>query len=483
LVNQPTNQPTIHPSNQPSIHPSNQPTIHPSIIQKTEHFVVYRKRLELFPITAQMIGDGADARLTVAGCDLGELAERFGTPLYLYDQATMDNAAEEYRQACRQFFPGDSGVTLAGKAFLCLAAAQWVARQDFWLDCTGAGEISVAVAAGLSRRNLLVHGVNKTQEDLTAAITQAGVIVVDNLSELERLAQLIADSPVTSPEIWLRVKPGVAVDTHAYRQTGQTESKFGLGPTEAAEAVVRSLSWGLPIRGLHFHQGSHFHDSAPIGPALATVLDLVAKIGAQTGWLPQTLSPGGGWGVPYHEDELPHPPLARYVEFVAAALVDGCQKRGLPLPRLQFEPGRSLVARAGVALYRVGAVKVAGDRRWVLIDGGMADNPRPALYGARYSALPVQAPQRSPAGPVWLAGPYCESGDVLIKDLPLPDLSAGELIAVPVSGAYHLMMGSNYNGARKPAVVWLRDGRAQLIQRRETLADLVARDLPLDDGQ
>jgi diaminopimelate decarboxylase len=208
-------------------------------------------------------------------------------------------------------------------------------------------------------------------------------------------------------------------------------------------------------------------------------LDVVAAVQAQTGWLPQTLCPGGGWGVPYHEEELPHPSIEQYVAFVAGELAKGCQQRGLPLPRLQLEPGRSLVARAGVAIYRVGAVKQAGARRWVLIDGGMADNPRPALYGARYSALPVAQPQRQATGPVWLAGPYCESGDVLIQGLPLPDLSPGELVAVPVSGAYHLMMGSNYNGARKPAVVWINQGKAQLIQRRETLADLVARDMPL----
>jgi diaminopimelate decarboxylase len=356
-----------------------------------------------------------------------------------------------------------------------------------WVDCTGAGEIAVAVAAGVPRAQLLVHGVNKSDEDLAAAVAHAGVIVVDNLSELKRLAALYR-APATSspaagasdlPALWLRVRPGVAVDTHAYRQTGQSDSKFGMAPQEALDAVLFCRAHNLPLTGIHFHQGSHFHDPTPIGPALATVLDLIEELHGQSGWSPGVLSPGGGWGVPYHEDDLPHPPIEEYVAFVAQAVVEGCRSRGLALPRLQLEPGRSIVARAGVAIYRVGAVKRTPHRRWLLLDGGMADNARPALYGARYTALPVCEPQRPGAGPASLGGPYCESGDVLIEDLPLPELAEGELIAVPVSGAYHLAMGSNYNGARKPAVLWVRDGQAHVIQRRETLADLLGRDLDL----
>jgi diaminopimelate decarboxylase len=188
------------------------------------------------------------------------------------------------------------------------------------------------------------------------------------------------------------------------------------------------------------------------------------------------LCPGGGWGVAYHEDDLPHPPVEAYVRLIAESIVAGCRQRELPLPHLHLEPGRSLVARAGVALYRVGAVKQTGHRRWVLLDGGMTDNPRPALYGARYSALPVWQPRRPEAGPAWLAGPFCESGDVLIEALPLPQVQPGELVAVPVSGAYHLSMSSNYNGARRPAVLWLEDGAACLIQAREMEKDLIRRD-------
>lgn len=435
-------------------------------------------RLSLFPITTQTNSTPAGESLSIGGIDLAELAKQYGTPLYIYDQATMDAAAESYRQALARHYPGKSGVTFAGKALLFTAAAQWVQQQGFILDCTGAGELHIAATAGLSPSQILVHGVNKSDEDLIAAVELGGIIVVDNPTELARLAQLAAQG-TTLPELWLRVRPGVAVDTHAYRQTGQHDSKFGFSVEEVIDAIGKAQAEALPVTGFHFHQGSQFFDPAPIGPGIDTVLDLAQTLYQRYGWVAQTISPGGGWGVAYHEDELPQPSIDAYVEFIAKRMVEGCQSRGLSLPRLHVEPGRSLVARAGVALYRVGATKKTPSRRWLMIDGGMADNTRPALYGARYSALPVQNPSREAAGPAWLAGPYCESGDVLIEDLPLPQIEVGELLAIPASGAYHINMGSNYNGARKPAVVWLRDGKAHLVQRRETVNDLLLRDFPL----
>ena len=437
-------------------------------------------RLPLFPVTASLVSGPAGDELAIDGRSLRELAEQFGTPLYVYDQATMDGAVDEYRRSLAAHYAGEAGITLAGKAFLCVAAAQWAQRQGLWLDCTGRGELRIAAAAGTDRSRILVHGVNKSAEDLAAAVRQAAVIVVDNLIELERLAAMLDPvQPDSRPELWLRVRPGVAVDTHAYRQTGQQDSKFGMDAREITQAVRICIARSLPLTGLHFHQGSHFHDPTPIRPALELVLDLVEDLHEETGWLPAALCPGGGWGVAYHEEDLPHPPIDAYVAFVASLLAESCRRRGLPLPCLQLEPGRSLVARAGVAVYRIGAVKQSTQRRWLLIDGGMADNPRPALYGARYSALPVSDPTRPPVDRASLAGPYCESGDILIEDLPLPALEPDELIAVPVSGAYHLSMGSNYNGACRPAVVWLHQGQAHLIQRREDPDDLIARDMPL----
>ncbi len=444
----------------------------------TQHDLLDR-RLPLFPVTTRTEGPAGNTHLRIAGCNLAELARQYGTPLYLYDRASLEVALQGYRQALADAYPGTSGLTYACKAYLCTAIAQWSQNRDLWLDCSGAGELAIAAAARAPRAHILVHGVNKSQADLQAALSIAGTIVVDNLIELARLVALAKENPGPTPDLWLRLRPGLAVKAHAYTQTGQDDSKFGLSPTEFIQAVRICLKERLPLTGLHFHQGSHFRDPSPLGPAIETALDLIQEIRSNEGWSPQVICPGGGWGVPYHEDDLPHPSVEEYVRFIAQHLVDGCQSRGLPLPHLQLEPGRSIVARAGVSLYRVDAVKTTLTRRWLLLDGGMADNPRPALYGARYSALPVENPERPAAGPTWLAGPYCESGDVLISDLLMPDVQPGEFIAIPTSGAYHLSMGSNYNGARKPAVLWLDNGKACLIQRRETLDDLVRRDLPL----
>ena len=434
-------------------------------------------RLGLFPGTALIEEKEGVERLHIGGCDLADLARSYGTPLYLYDQATLDDAVEAYRRALAESYAGGSGITYASKAFLCIAIAQWVQQQGLWLDCTGVGELRVAAAAGVSRDQILVHGVNKSELDLRTAVTQAGTLVVDSLAELRRLISLLEDKTLDSlPDLWLRIRPGLAVRTHTHTQTGQEDSKFGMSRDEVMEAAQICHQHHMPVTGLHFHQGSHFCEPEPVGAALGTALDLVQELQSRYGWLPEVLCPGGGWGVAYHEDDLPQPDIAQYVGFVARMLSEGCLRRGLPSPRLQMEPGRSIVARAGVALYRVGTVKHTAQRRWLLLDGGLADNPRPALYGARYSALPVEQPHRPASGPAWLAGPYCESGDILIEALPLPDIQPGELVAVPVSGAYHLSMASNYNGAPRPAVVWLRDGEPQLVQERERIDDLIRRD-------
>jgi diaminopimelate decarboxylase len=425
------------------------------------------KRLQLFPDTARIENDS----LTIGGCDLNALADEFGTPLYLYDRATLETAVSTYRRALHDFYPGQDLLTYAGKAYLCLALAEWTQQHGLWVDCSGLGEISIAVAAGVKREHLLVHGVNKSAPDLESAIAHAGVIVVDNLAELEHLFHLAR--PGSLPDLWLRLQPGLAVETHTYTQTGGQDSKFGMVAEEIVLAANLCHKNGLTVKGLHFHLGSQFRDPSPLSAAIGKVLDLAVAIGLSQAW---TLSPGGGWGVAYHEDDLPQPDVESYVRFIADAVKDGCQTRRLALPRLHLEPGRSMIARAGVALYRVGVVRQTAQRIWILLDGGLADNYRPALYGARYSALPVRQPDRQDVAPVWMAGPYCESADVLIEALPFPEVREGDLIAVPVSGAYQLSMSSNYNGARRPAVIWLESGRASLIQQRETPEDLYRRD-------
>lgn len=428
-------------------------------------------RLSLFPISTTI----KDDKLMISGCDVESLAEKHGTPLYLYDRAELDHAAGLYRHALAESWPGAWSVTYAGKAFLVTAIAQWAAGQGFTVDCTGAGEIGVAAHAGLTREQILVHGVNKSEEDLLAALRHAGTIVVDNLSELRKLARLAGEGSL--PDLWLRFQPGLAVQTHhAATQTGHEGSKFGMSDLQIMEAAAFCRENNLPLKGIHFHQGSQFRDPSPLQPAIEKALDLAQEIGLESGeW---HFSPGGGWGVAYHEDELPQPDVREYIRAVTGWTRKSCQRRGINLPHLHLEPGRSLVARAGVAVYRVGTVKQTGDRTWLLVDGGMADNPRKALYGARYACLTVTKVTGIPTVKASIAGPFCESGDVLIEEVMLRSIEEGELIAIPVSGAYHISMASNYNGARRPAVLMVdvstvSTGEARAMMTRETVDDLM----------
>ncbi|MEN8097889.1 MAG: diaminopimelate decarboxylase, partial [Chloroflexota bacterium] len=436
-------------------------------------------RLPLFPVTTEIKPTTIGEQLTIAGCTMTELADQFGTPLYIYDAATLDAAVLSYQQSLADFYPGESGITYAGKAFLSVAMAQWTQRQNLWVDCTGLGELRIAAAAGVPRKHTLLHGVNKSYQVLSTGIAQAGTIVVDNLTELNRLVELCSQVEAPCSSLWLRFRPGEAVETHTYITTGQKDSKFGMSEVEIMQAAHICRMNRLPFSGLHFHLGSQFSEPGPIEHALEKTLDLAEELGLESDW---TLCIGGGWGVSYHEDELPHPSIADFVQYAAETVEDGCTQRGIPLPRLHLEPGRSLVARAGVALYRVGTVKRTPTRRWILVDGGLADNPRFALYQARYSALPVVDPTRPNVDAAWIAGPFCESGDVLIEQLPFPEVQPDELIAVPASGAYQLSMANNYNGATRPAAIWLEDGKASLIRARETPDDLIRKDKSLIDN-
>ena len=414
--------------------------------------------------------------MTIAGSDVAALVRDHGTPLYLYDRITMDQAVAVYKSALAELYPAPAFITYAGKAFLCRAIAQWIRELDLWADCTGDGEIAIAESGGVPRGHILVHGVNKSNADLNRAVRAAGTIVVDNLTELKRIQVILSEAKDTKKDItlWLRLLPGVAVETHhVHTQTGQYDSKFGMTRGEILEAAAFCKSNNLPLKGIHFHQGSNFRNVSPLKAAIDLGLDLANEIGFEHDW---HFSPGGGWGVAYHEDELPQPDTNEYVRVIAEEVIKGCKTRGLTLPHLHLEPGRSLVARAGVAIYEVGAIKRRGDKILILTDGGMTDNPRFAMYGARYSCLPVAHPGREAIERVSIAGPYCESGDVVIEDLLMPRLEEGELIAIPVSGAYHLSMSSNYNGSRRPCVLWLEPGQAKVIIRRETSADLLRRD-------
>ncbi len=324
----------------------------------------------------------------------------------------MNNAVADYQSALQNYYPAPSHITYAGKAFLCKAIAEWTQTRGLLVDCTGEGEIGIAVAGGVPREHILVHGVNKSLADLKSAVQNAGTIIVDNLAELRALESnsLLLERQEQAPalQIWLRLLPGVSVHTHhAHTETGQHNSKFGMTRPELLEAVQFCREKQLPLKGIHFHLGSNFRDPEPLISAIELALDLAKEIGFTEEW---HLCPGGGWGVAYHEDELPSPSIESYVGGIAQAVVEGCQGRGLSLPHLHLEPGRSLIARAGAVIYRVGAVKKRGDKTWLLIDGGMGDNPRFALYGVRYTCLPVTSISAERSERVSIGGPFCEIG-------------------------------------------------------------------------
>lgn len=432
-------------------------------------------RLDLFPDSARVAADG---HLHLAGLDTVHLAEEFGTPLYLYDAATLRARLGAYREALSTSYRAAACVAYAAKAFFCTAVAQWVAAEGLDLDVVSGGELYVALHGGVPAARIHFHGNAKSPEELAFAL-EAGVgrIVVDNFYELELLSHLAAQRKMRAA-IWLRLSPNVDAHTHAYRKTGLLDSKFGfpLATGDALRAARRALADPyLALVGLHAHVGSQIFEAAPFVQTVGVLLDL-ARILQEEGATLEELSPGGGWGVRYVESDPPAP-IEPYVRAVSAAVAAGCQARGLSLPRLVLEPGRSLVGPAGVAVYTVGARKEIPDvRTYLSVDGGMADNIRPALYGASYTALLANRADQPPTETVTIAGKFCESGDLLIRDLTLPHAEPGDLLAVPVSGAYNLAMSSNYNLALRPAAVWLEAGTARSILRRETYEDLLRRE-------
>jgi diaminopimelate decarboxylase len=441
------------------------------------------ERLKLFPSTACI---GEEGELRVGGCSAPALAGEFGTPLYVFDEIMLRERCRAYRQALARHYAGWGRVAYASKAGLNLALAQLIEQEGLSLDVVSGGELFVARRAGFPAGRIHLHGNNKSPAELRAAL-DAGVerIVVDNMYELDLLERLAAERDVTVP-IWLRLSPGVDVHTHDYRKTGLLDSKFGI-PIEtgqAQQAVAQALgSPHVELLGLHAHIGSQILEVAPFCVTADRLLGFAAGMKDAYGFELRELSPGGGWGIAYRPDE-DAASIDSYVEKVTQAVVQACRRFGLPLPALTLEPGRSIVGPAAVALYRVGARKeIPQVRTYVAVDGGMADNIRPALYGARYTAVAAEKAGQTPEETVTIAGRFCESGDVLIRDVELPRLEPGDLLAVPVVGAYSLPMASNYNLVPRPAVVLVRDGQAQLIQRRESLEELVARDFPLRDPE
>jgi diaminopimelate decarboxylase len=424
--------------------------------------------------------------LEIGGCDAVALAVEYGTPLYVLDESRIRERCRAWREAFESRYPSVA-VEYAAKAFLCLAMARLVDEEGLNLDVASAGELYTALQAGFPPARLVFHGNNKSLLELEMAVgAGVGRIVVDNLAELDLLAGVAAALPDAGrppQEILIRVIPGVDPHTHRRIRTGQVDTKFGLSLTSGAalDAVRQAVGTpGLLFTGVHGHVGSNLHDATAHLQALEAMLDFAVAIRDETGLNVEELNLGGGLGVPYLPGETVLP-VDRFAAALTEALVEGLAVRHLPQPRLQLEPGRAIVAEAGVTLYTVGAIKDVpipddpGTRRYVAVDGGMSDNPRPQLYDAVYTAFLANRAGEGPDTEVRVAGKHCET-DVLIGSVTLPDPRPGDLLAVPVTGAYTYAMASNYNRLTRPAVVFVRDGAARLVVRRESLEDLIRND-------
>ncbi len=419
--------------------------------------------LALFPDSAALDG----ASLSIGGLSAGALAEEHGTPLVVLCEQTVRANARALRAALGR----DGRVFFGTKAFPNVALLRVLAEEGIGADVASEGELAFARRAGLDGSRLVVHGNNKDHAFLRAAAATGAPVVLDAPDE----AALAAAAGVA--HVLVRVTLGVDADTHEAIRTGHHGSKFGLPPAQARRVVAEALDLGLAVLGVHVHVGSQLADFDAQAETIVRLAGFVASCRDEVGWTAQVADLGGGFGIRHHPaDEVPEAAdlAASATSTARLAFVEA----GLPKPEIWLEPGRSLVGRAGVTLYRVGSVKRLPERTWVAIDGGMSDNPRPQLYDARYTALSASRVDEPVDEVVSVAGMHCESGDVLIDDVALPSPHRGDLLAVPATGAYTLAMASNYNGVPRPAAVLVGDGSARLIRARETVEDLLAHEAP-----
>lgn len=433
-------------------------------------------KLSLFPLTAKV---GSHGHLHIGGCDCIELSKKFGTPLYVFDEDTLRSRCREFKTEFTRRY-SDTIILYASKAFLNRALATLLKEEGLGLDVVSGGELSVAKSVDFPKEDVYFHGNNKTADELKLALDWGiGRIVIDNFDELELLNSLAREAGLRQ-NILLRLNPGVDPHTHRHTTTGILDSKFGFpladGQAETAMAKAMSAS-NLNLVGLHFHLGSPIPDISPYETAISLVLNFAREMKTKHRFSLDEFSPGGGFAARYTIDQQ-IPGIADYAEAITARITGLAKELGLTRPKLIIEPGRAVVAQAGVALYTVGSIKdIPGVRRYVCVDGGIGDNIRPALYEAGYEALVANKVGDDESTKVTIAGKYCESGDILARDVKLATVSAGDVIAIPVSGAYSIPMSSNYNMVPRPAIAMVKDGKARLIRKRETYKDLMRLDV------
>ena len=416
--------------------------------------------------------------LEIGGCDTVKLAREFGTPLYVLDEALLRSQCRDYGRELAKIYP-DSTVIYASKALMNMSVCKIIEEEGLGLDVVSGGELYTAFKAQFPMEKVFFHGNNKSPEELRMALEyNVGHIIVDNLYELETLNRL-AIIYGKKAKILFRLTPGIDAHTHTYTQTGQQDSKFGLGINDGVAAGVIGQALALPgveVVGVHCHIGSQIFDITPFELAAEVVFDFLEKFRASTGFVARVLDMGGGLGIVYHEGDNPAS-VKDLVSLIADAVMKESEKRDYPLPRLILEPGRSLVGEAGTTLYTVGSVKeIPNIRSYVAVDGGMADNPRVALYQAEYEGIIANKASQKATKLVTITGKCCESGDMLIWDALIAEPDPGDIMAIFSTGAYNYSMASNYNRLTRPAMTLVNQGQADLIVARETYEDLISLD-------
>lgn len=425
----------------------------------------------LMPLTAKV---NQQDHLEIGGCDVADLVKRFGSPLYILDEETLRTACRQYRQAFEQYYPGESTVIYASKAWNCLAVCAIVANEGLGIDVVSGGELYTALEAGIDPSLIYFHGNNKSIDELQFAIETSCTIVVDNWYELKTLVALASpDQPV---RIMLRLTPGIECHTHEYIRTGHLDSKFGFDPDQLEQVFeFVSKQASLNCVGLHAHIGSQIFELQPHQDLPGVMVQWMRKA-AQYNLPVRELDLGGGLGIRYTESDDP-PSIADWVRVVCEAVVQACTAQEMPLPKLIAEPGRSLIGSACVTAYTVGSQKVIPElRTYVTVDGGMSDNPRPITYQSVYRAVLANRMSAAATETVAIAGKHCESGDIVIKQAQLPPTQAGDTLVVMATGAYNYSMASNYNRLPRPAAVLVNAGEANIILQRENYQDLVRQD-------
>ncbi len=426
------------------------------------------------------MGVTAEGHFTFGGADTTELAAEYGTPLYVMDENMVRKAVRRFMDSMEKYYGGRGEVHYASKAFSCMEMCRIINSEGAGLDAVSIGELYTAVKAGFDVKKIGFHGNNKTDEELRYAVeVGVGHIIVDNISELERLEKIAAELG-KKPSIMFRIKPGIDAHTHDFVKTGQIDSKFGfaLETGEAFEAVKQAVACSnVELTGIHCHIGSQIFDIAPFEEAARVMIGFISEIKNKLDYEIKGLNLGGGFGIKYLDSDDPSP-FETYMERVSKVVAEECERLGVAQPFIYIEPGRSIAAPAGITLYTVGARKeIPNIRTYVSVDGGMPDNPRYILYGSEYSALVANKANEERSEKVTIAGKCCESGDLIGENMPLQHAESGDIIAVLATGAYNYSMSSNYNRLQKPAVVFVKDGASRVAVKRETLDDIIRNDI------